>query len=90
MYQKQNSETFKDSVDDSSVGLKGANHHNQTGQHYPPGVDSGLQLTARRGEKMKALIPQAKEENFVNNQGVSKRTRALYITVLNDTLISCW
>ena len=71
IYQKQNSEIFKDSIDDSSVDLKGANHHNQTGQHYPPGVDNGLQLTARKKKKKKkkkALIPQAKEENFVNNQ----------------------
>lgn len=52
MYQKQNSETFKDSIDDSSVDFKGANHHNQTEQYYPPGVDNGLQLTAR-GEKKK-------------------------------------
>lgn len=76
IYQKQNSEIFKDSIDDSSVDLKGANHHNQTGQHYPPGVNNGLQLTARKKKKnkgkknktMKALIPQAKEENFLNKQ----------------------
>ena len=61
IYQKQNSEIFKDSIDDSSVDLKGANHHNQTGQHYPPGVDNGLQLTARKKKKKKqGLNPTGK------------------------------
>lgn len=61
IYQKQNSEILKDSIDDSSVDLKGANHHNQTGQYYPPGVDNGLQLTARKKKKKnEGLDPTSK------------------------------